>query len=432
MIRKWIYRLGRSFRNPSSKSIHRFLDRSQHYTLEQLEAFQLDKLKELVGFAYTHSSYYRDVFEAIKLKPSDINSLSDLQKLPIITKQELIEHNRQLETDYGFKKVFVAKTSGTSGEPLVFKRNEYADSFNRAVINHNYKAFGVNPWERNGYFWGFNTSFLYRSKTRMLDVLQNRFRVFSYSRVELHHFVKKLQRATYIHGYSSSIYETAKAINEDGLTKPKNIKMVKGTSETIFDYYQPEIEKAFGSKMISEYGAAETGIIAFECPQGNMHITMEGVIVEELNNEIVVTNLQMLSFPIIRYRLGDYIKLAPRDTQCPCGKKHLILSEVLGRIGETVYGIKKRYPSLYFYYIFKNLSENHQLALDYQVVQQTEGHLIFNISSCFSDAAKKVLDKEIEKYFGGDMQYVIQWSATFNATQGKKKSFISTVHHERH
>ena len=56
-----------------------------------------------------------------------------------------------------------------------------------------------------------------------------------------------------------------------------------------------------------------------------MHIAMEGVIVEEMNNEIVVTNLHLKSFPIIRYKLGDYIELAPDDFQCSCGENTVLL-----------------------------------------------------------------------------------------------------------
>ncbi|XCF06528.1 phenylacetate--CoA ligase family protein [Tamlana crocina] len=423
--------MGRNLRNPSSKSIHQFLNVSQGYSLEQLEGFQLKKLKELIAFAYQYSPFYRKTFDKKGIKPSDITSLSDLKKLPTITKRELIQHNSEIHTNYKFKKTFQAKTSGTSGQSLVFTRNEYADAFNRAVINHNYSNYGINPWDRNGYFWGFNQSLFYKLKTRLLDAFQNRFRVFSYSKTEMKRFIKKLKDAQYIHGYSSSIYETARAINASETKKPSKIKMVKGTSEKIFDYYQPEIKQAFGTKMISEYGAAEAGIIAFECPKGNMHINMEGVIVEEMNNEILVTNLHMLSFPIIRYQLGDYIKLAPKSKACDCGKAHLILEDVLGRIGETVYGISDKYPSLYFYYIFKNLSEKHGLNLEYQVIQKEKGQLDFNIFSDLSTKEKQLLSKEIESYFKGDITYRINTDAELVATKkGKKKSFISTIKHQ--
>ena len=427
MIFKWVYILGRNFRNPSSKSIHQFLLQSNKYTLNQIQDYQLKKLKDLVNHAYTYSDYYRKTFNSIKVTPSDIKTLEDIEKLPIITKSELISFNSEIHSSFKFKKNFTAKTSGTSGESLVFTRNEYSDSFNRAVINHNYESYNVKPWDRNGYFWGFNSSYKQRLKAKFLDFLQNRFRVFSYTESELYKFIKKLKKAKYLHGYSSSIYQTAKAINNGNILGPKKMMMVKGTSENIFDYYQPEIIKAFGTKMISEYGAAESGIIAFECPFENMHINMEGVIVEEINNEILVTNLHMLSFPIIRYRLGDYIKLKSKDSTCKCGKKHVMLSEVIGRIGETVYGINNIYPSLYFYYIFKNISQSHNLNLEYQVIQEEKGLLTFKIASTLTYQEEKILAREIDKYFKNDIHYTIKNSTKFKVQKGKKKSFISNL-----
>src|SRR5699024_3296602 len=117
-----------------------------------------------------------------------------------------------------------------------------------------------------------------------------------------------------------------------------------------------------------------TGIIAFECPQGNMHINMEGVFVEtDHEGEILVTNFQSYSFPVVRYRLGDAIKLKDENIKCPCGMKHPIIEEVTGRIGKVIIGKSKRYPSLTFYYIFKNLYFEKGLNLNYQAHQHEPG-----------------------------------------------------------
>ena len=202
--------------------------------------------------------------------------------------------------------------------------------------------------------------------------------------------------------------------------------MVKGTSEKIYESYQEEIKNAFGQKMISEYGAAETGIIAFECTKGNMHINMEGVIVEVENDEIIVTNLQMNSFPIIRYKLGDYVELAPRDKVCKCGLKHLIIEEVTGRIGTIVYGDKFTYPSLYFYYIFKNLAKKN-LLLTYQIIQNKKGHLNFYIEENLTSNQNSLLEKEIERYFKKDMSVIIKSNFEFKISEEKYKSFISNI-----
>lgn len=424
---KWIYKLGERLRNPSIAAWLPFLKASETWPLAALEAYQLKKLKELVEIAYENSSYYKKSFDAAGIKPSDIQSLEDIKKLPIITKKELLNCNKEIHANLKFKKHFLANTSGTSGESLKFNREELADSFNRASIKRGYSWHNVKPWELNGYFWGYNFSEKEAAKIRMLDRLQNRFRIFNYSKESIDFFIRKLKKAKYLHGYSSMVYETAKIINSQNLEKPTNLKMVKGTSEKIFESYQEEIQKAFGQRMISEYGAAETGIIAFECPKGNMHLNMEGVIVEEIDQEIVVTNLQMHAFPIIRYQLGDYIKLAPKTAICDCGMQHLIIEEVTGRIGQTVYGKNNAYPSLYFYYIFKNLASKQMLLLTYQVVQNEKGKLNFLIEQFLGSKQLLYLENEIAVYFKEDMEFTIEHSQNITAQNKKLKSFISNI-----
>ena len=427
MLHKIVYLLGSRLRNPSLKNQLVFLKKSDAWSLEELESYQLKKLKELIEFAYTHSAFYRRKFDEINCTPLDIFCLTDINKLPILTKLDVIEFNKEIHTNYPFKKGYKAITSGSSGNSLSFFRDEYADSFNRASSLRGYFWYKVLPWERNGYFWGFNFDYKEKIKTLFLDFLQNRFRIFSYKEKSLKKFSKKSKNASFIHGYSSMIYQTAKLINEFDLPKPRGLKMIKGTSEKIFDSYQNEIVKAYGIKMISEYGATESGIIAFECPRGNMHLNMESVIVEEIENEILVTNIQMKSFPIIRYKLGDYIKLAPKDKQCTCGKKHLILEDVIGRIGENIFGKENVYPSLYFYYIFKNLDVNDGLKLNYQIIQEEKGRLIVNIDCKLDDKMKTLLNKEFSKYFNTDILYEVYDQVIIKSNNKKIKSFISKL-----
>jgi len=427
MLYKIIYIVGRNFRNPSIKKQLQFLNTSENWSRIELENYQLKKLQELVCFAYDHSRFYKRKLDENNVHPSEIKTLQDLSKFPILTKKEILEYNLEIHTDFKFKKKFKAITSGTTGQSLEFYRDEFADSFNRASFFKNYDLFQVKPWDKNGYFWGFNFSFYKKIKTTILDRFQNRFRVFGYDEKEFNRFVKKLQKAKYIHGYSSMIYQAAKIINEKKLPKPKKIRMVKGTSEKIFEKYQEEVKKAFGLKMISEYGATESGIIAFECPKGNMHINMEGVIVEEIENEILVTNLQMKSFPVIRYKLGDFIKLAPKETTCACGKNHLILEDITGRVGSNIYGIKQIYPSFIFYYIFKNLSSNFNIILNYQILQKEKGSLVFKLEQSLNEDEYSKLKNEIFKYFKEDMKIEIEENSNLNTFKGKLKSFISKV-----
>ncbi len=427
MFQKIIFKIGQRLRNPSINEWFTFLKKSESWNIEQLEEYQLERLKEIVNFAYQNSIFYKQHFDANNITPNQLKTLEDFSKFPVLTKSEILKHTDEIHTQFHFKKTFKATTSGSSGDALVFKRDEKADSFNRASIFRGYSWYKIQPWERNGYFWGFNFSRKARFKAKLLDFLQNRFRVFSYEKTAFLSFVKKLENARFIHGYSSMIYQSAKIINTENLKKPQKIKMVKGTSEKILDNYKEEIQKAFNVPIISEYGATESGIIAFECPYGKMHINMEGVFVEEIDHEIVVTNLQMKSFPIIRYKLGDYIEIENDKVPCKCGRAHRILKEVTGRIGENVYGFNNIYPSLYFYYIFKNLSKNKNLKLNHQVIQREKGLLVFNIEEKLTEIENKYLQDEIYKYFDDDIKYEIVNNSKKELTNEKIKSFISYI-----
>ena len=85
------------------------------------------------------------------------------------------------------------------------------------------------------------------------------------------------------------------------------------------------IEKVFDCPVINEYGARDAGIIAYQCPNGKMHISAENMIVEildietrkKLNTEnpalwLVGPNLNNFSMPRIRYLLGDIAALVGR------------------------------------------------------------------------------------------------------------------------
>lgn len=428
MFYKFIFKIGQKLRNPSLVNWSDFLKKTENWSLKTIHEYQLKKLQELVEIAYKQSDYYKKRFDEIDVNFSEIKTLEDIQKLPILTKMDLIKNKSAIQTNIKFNKVFEANTSGSTGQSLNFLREESADSFNRASIFRGYSWYKVNPWELNGYFWGYNISLFKRLKFKFLDKIQHRFRIFSFEEKALFEFIKKLKNASYLHGYSSMIYEVAKFINKKGLNKQFHLKMIKGTSEKILVSYQSEVEKAFGKRMISEYGAAETGIIAFECSYGNMHINMEGVIVEEIDNEILVTNLQMTSFPIIRYKLGDYVKLAPKEEKCSCGMYHQIIKEVTGRVGSVIYGDKNNYPSLYIYYIFKNLGIEYTLFLTYQVVQKTKGKLIFKIEETLDKSARLLLEKEINRHFKQDLTFKILDNQNLNSNKKKKmKSFISEI-----
>lgn len=425
MLNKLIFNIGLRLRSPEILERYTFLKKSEKWDLKTLENHQLKQLKMIVSVAYENSSFYKELFKKNGITPKDIKTLNDIRKLPIIDKKDILHNNESIQNFNDYKKLFYSETSGTTGEPLAFFRNSKWDAGHRAAQFRGYSWYNVKPWEKNGYFWGFSFNSRTKAKTVVLDQLVNRIRLFSYKESDIKKFSKKIKKADYLEGYSSMIYEVAKVINKYSLG-PFNLKMVKGTSEKIYDSYQEEAIKAFGQKIISEYGAAETGIIAYECPYGSMHITMENVIVEEVDGEAIITNLISDSFPIIRYRLGDSI-IFDEKNNCQCGLKHKIIKEVVGRVGKSIYGKENRYPSLTLYYIFKNLLLNHNLKLNYQTIQKVSGEITINIEQKMSSIEKEKLIKECEVYFSNDIKVEICDSNFEKNYKGKQKDFISFI-----
>lgn len=420
-----IFNLGVFSRNKKIFEQYKFLKETESWSQDKLQYLKLQRFKDLASYAYSNSPYYRTLWNKIGFSPENITSLGDIKKLPILSKQDLILNSCSIQNTEGFKKLFLSETSGTSGEPLKIFRDDIWDAAHRASIYRGYSWYGINPWVRNGYLWGYNNGKVPKIKTVFLDKLQNRFRLFSYDSEEITKFIKKLKKSKYLEGYSSMIYEIAKDMNNKSQSI-NNLVMIKGTSETIHDYYQPEIRKAFGKKMISEYGSMESGIIAFECPSGGLHVVEENVILEVFDGEVVVTNLLSKSFPIIRYRLGDSISL-DSDRVCECGMKHSLIKEIHGRTGKLIYGKHGQYPSLTLYYIFKNLILSGMPAIGYQVVQKEKGKLVFYFDRKFNASERASINKECLKYFSDDVKCEFSEELLKRDYSKKFESFVTLL-----
>jgi phenylacetate-CoA ligase len=427
MLHRALFKLGAAVRNPSLRRHYRALRESERWTLDELKAQQWTRVEELLRFAKNHSPYYGPVLSSIDWSGAEPLSQESFSRIPVMEKETLISEADRIHTRFDFSRTFLCETSGTSGQTLTFRRDESWDSFNRAGALRGYRWYDVDPWDFNIYFWGFNLAPGAVRRTRWLDSLVNRYRIFDYGSGSTEAFARKVEKATYIEGYSSMIYEYARRMRDQDID-PSRLKMIKGTSEKIFPHYQPLVREVFGRSMVSEYGAAESGLIAFECPQGHMHVNMEGVYVEtDLDGSIVVTNLFSRSFPVIRYRLGDAVRLAPGGFRCPCGMEHPVIEEVTGRIGRSIVGRNQEFPSLTLYYIFKNLFFEHGIALNYQGRQETPGVVELAVRESRDPRMERQLRDECNKYFGGELEIRLAFNADLHAPGGKLRDFVSDL-----
>jgi phenylacetate-CoA ligase len=432
---KLVYLTGSAIRRtPVPKYLRRLL-RSQWWDFSRHIEVQLKKTRKLLVHASHHSSFYAKYFKTHGVDP-EITSLDDMKNIPPLDKSALLPHIVSIQNKGLGNGLIFSETSGTSGQPLKFHRDLNWDTQHRAAILRGLSWYKVRPWMLSGKLWGITAFMANRWKTRIEDLLLHRFRqkAFDLSPETLEHFYQKLRRAKYLEGYSSMIFELARHINDNHRDdNDLHLKLVKGTSEKIFPHYQSEALSAFGQKMVSEYGAAEAGIIAFECPAGQLHVNMDHVLVEVEEGEILITNLLSFSFPIVRYRLGDYTKLKD-DTHCPCGRQSLIIEDISGRVGQPILGLGgEKYPSLTIYYILKSMSLRGDSLGRCQAIQKSMGQLEFNVvlrqnlSISGKKSFEKALGQLVDHYYKGSMIHRVNYVEDIPRDNCKTTDFISEI-----
>jgi phenylacetate-coenzyme A ligase PaaK-like adenylate-forming protein len=106
-----------------------------------------------------------------------------------------------------------------------------------------------------------------------------------------------------------------------------------------------QIERAFGCRLINEYGASECMSIAYGCRHGWLHVNADWVLLEpverdhrptppgRISHTVLLTNLANRVQPIIRYDLGDSV--IARPDPCGCGSP-LPAIQVEGRHDDVV------------------------------------------------------------------------------------------------
>ena len=62
--------------------VHSFYNQAQWWSVEQIEDWQLVRLKLMVEYAYNNTSGYRQLYDEAGVKPSDIISLAGILQSP--------------------------------------------------------------------------------------------------------------------------------------------------------------------------------------------------------------------------------------------------------------------------------------------------------------------------------------------------------------
>jgi len=319
------------------RKFERLLAEFEHHlnwTPAQLEEYQSERLRLLVEHCYQHVPYYRQVMEERKLRPGDLRAVRDLEKLPLLTRQQVAENGERLIAVNARKADrIVGHTSGTTGSPLRLVWDRQVCVFKTVVDWRQKRLAGISPGDPIAFFLGRQVAPLEQTRPpywRHNRVLNHLFcSSFHLAPENLPAYFEKLARfrAKAIEGYPSTISILAGYLNRRGETFP--LKAVFTSSETLLTAQRKSIERAFACRVFDFYGMAERVVFATECREhGGKHFNTDFGLVEIADSRhsggadgamgrIVATGLHNYAMPLLRYETSDVTTL---DTQaCSCG-----------------------------------------------------------------------------------------------------------------
>ena len=409
-------------------------------SLEEILENQNRKLRKLIRAAHSDILYYSEKFSSFGLSLNDIHTSSDLVKMPILTKREVLENEEKLLNPRLKRRLYLRKTGGSTGMTLHFKKEARALAINDAIMWRCYRWYGIDIGDRQVRFWGVPVTRELRWKEQLKDFVLNRIRIsaFDISRESCLREYERIRRfkPAYFYGYTTAIYGFCLFMKEFGIDLNElNLKAVICTAEKMYPHHRKLFDEVFECPVVDEYGCAEHGIIAFQCKEGNMHIMADHLIVEFLDENdqpvqpgepgrIVITDLDSYAMPLIRYDIGDIGRAS--NKKCSCGV-NLPLMEVLeGRKEDFIRTVDgKLVHAAYLCYTLKDDTVHefkmYQKSLDKFLVQIVKSPL-------FSKNSEKALEKKLRTALGDNVHITFEYMDRIpREKSGKLRYFVSEV-----
>lgn len=406
---------------------------SESWSPEEIATYQLKELRETL-LAAGESSFYRERFQAVGVDPRELESLEQLKDYPLLTKQDLIASREEMANPrYGAADRLHITTGGSSGVPVGFY-------LQKGVSRPKEQAYLEAQWSRRGYrvgdkvavVRGMVTSSKARGGISYYDATRNWLVLSSYHLTpeRMDEYVTALNRfqPRHLHMYPSAALILARLLEQKGLKLAfKPVSLLCGSEKLTLETQQ-YLEQAFGAPVFHWYGHSERAVLAGQGRQSNLlHFwpgygyVEFGAPTEEGFQEVIGTTFHNHVMPLVRYRTGDYVKLAPQGAgewpwpavEAVAGREYEFLVSATGRqISLTAINMHDRiFDGLCAVQFYQ--AEPGKVELRYQAgpgwggaTQGIQDGLLRKLGDDFDLALREV--KEVEKTAAGKHKWLVK------------------------
>lgn len=424
------------------ESVFEELLTSQWLSREEIEKYQIARLKNLLDHAYESVPFYRKRYDEHGVSPKDIKDLRDLSKLPLLTREDVRNAGSSLVSSRVAKSDLVhGHTSGTTGSPLDFYWDKNTCVYTNAVDWRQKFWGGVSYGDPIALFLG--RTIVATSKATppfwQLDRLHNMLWCSSFHLAEqyLPAIFNKLFafNPVAIEGYPSTIYILARYLKAKNQFFP--VKAIFTSSETLLPLQRSLIEERFVAPVFDFLGMAERVIFATQCDQQHSyHLNFEYAVNEVVDGNgdvvdngqdgyLVGTSLVNYAMPFIRYLSNDISSI--NYDNCACGRMMPQLNAVTTKDEDIVVTPSgKLVSSSVLTHPFKPMDA----VFESQIVQEQLDLLKIRIVRrvSYTDEDSQKLIQALKERVGNEMRIELEFVDAIARTKaGKLRWVISKV-----
>lgn len=328
-----------------------FVHKTQYWTREQWTEYHNAHIPALIEQAYNNVPFYKQWLDAAEVKPEEIRTVDDLDKIPIVRKADLIAHADEFRATNASEYAMIHHhTGGTTGTPCAYDMDRYSWALNWAVK--------MRTFEWGGYRYGVDELGVMAGgslipgkkggwKNRLWRYINNYYSIpishLTEELLEQHYKYLKNHHVRFMRGYPSALTVLVEYVREHHGTLP--MQAVFTTAEMLLPHQRKLMEEVFQCKLFDTYGCGDGMGGATECDaHGEFHVCEECSIMQIVDKngkevhdgeegEIVLTALYNYGFPFIRYAPGDMAVKSERV--CACGRETKMIRVLNGRSSDN-------------------------------------------------------------------------------------------------
>jgi len=368
--------------------------RTQFWTEKQLERYQLNCLKQVVNNAYKNTSYYKNIFLKNNIKPSDIQTLKDICKIPFLTRED-VKNNLDMMVSEKFnkKRLVPFTTSGTSALPLKLYHSGYNRMVNLASYIYKCNFVGFKFLSPKIVIGGVSIPSNLVQKGQYWVRKENRLSMSSsfLNNETASSYIKEINnyKPVFMHVYPSAIFLLSKYMKKNNIKLTFKLKAILSESEILYDEQKALIKEVFQCPVYNSYSQRENVVIAVPCNKSDfLHVLPQRSICELIKpngeyvtkegeeGEIVGTSFDCPAMPLVRYKTGD-IAVFTKE-KCNCGRNYMLLKSIKGRIYDYIIDKLNR-PILTTPIIFGGQNPDASMIKKMQFYQELPGKIIIKV-----------------------------------------------------